>query len=406
MLTLNGAAAQTIGGTASSPLTLPSNVTLVLNNPAGLALQRPLQVNGTLTLTSGLVSTTAANGLTLGAAAMISGSTTSFINGPLSLMQAGTVVNLTFPIGSGRAYRPLTLTGQQADAPTTYTAQQFNQAPVARAFPTAAGSVQRVSRVRYFNITNNGATNFSQGTVTLKYDVDDQVDATGKLRIAKSDNAGNWLDLGGTGTAAPVGSITSTVPFASFSDFVLASTEATGGAGNNPLPVVLTGFTARRQGPAVLLEWATASERNNSRFEVQRSADGQAFATLKTVPGSGSSTAAHAYSWLDADAAGGPLYYRLRQVDADGTATYSPVVAVLPDAAQTGVFPNPAQQHIRFGAPAGSAYRVLNALGQPVLTGRAPAEGTALDLPGLAPGIYYLEISNAQGQVRHRFIKE
>ena len=404
-LTFNGATAQTIGGA----LTLGTNVTLVLNNAAGLTLQRPLQVNGALTLTQGLLTTTAASGLTLGAGATISpGSAASFINGPLSRVQTGTAVNLAFPIGSGKVYRPLALTGQQTDAnPTTYTAQQFEQAPPARALPTAVGSLQRVSNVRYFNLTNNGATNFGQGAVTLNYDTDDRVDAPAKLRLAKSDNAGNWLDLGGVGTGAPAGSITSTVPFASFSDFVLASTEATGGAGNNPLPVVLTGFSAQRQAAGVRLSWATASELNNSRFEVQRSADGRAFATLKTVPGSGSSAAPHAYSWLDAAGpAGGPLYYRLRQVDADGTGTYSPVATVLPDAAQPGVFPNPAQQHIRFGAPAGSAYRVLNVLGQPVLAGRTPAEGTALSVADVGSGVYYLEISSAQGRVRHRFVKE
>ena len=406
-LTFSGPAAQIIGGTTASVLTMGSNVKLVVNNPAGLTLQRPVQVNGSLALIQGQLTTTATNNLTLGAAAAVSGgSTASFVNGPLSRVQTGTATNLFFPIGSGKVYRPLTLTGQQADASTTYTAQQFNQAPTARAFPTAAGSLQRVSRVRYFNVTNNGATNFSQGTITLNYDGDDQVDAPAKLRIAKSDAAGNWLDLGGTGTGAPAGSITSTVPFTSFSDFVLASTEASGALGNNPLPVHLTSFTARRQGTGVRLQWVTATESNNSYFEVQRSADGQLFGALAKVPGHGSSANSQAYTFLDENApTGTTLYYILRQVDADDMASYSPVEAVRPGATQSGILPNPAHEQISFPAAAEGSYRVLNMLGQPLLTGRAEAGLNTLELSSLGAGAYCLEVIGAAGRERHRFFK-
>ncbi|WP_162550292.1 T9SS type A sorting domain-containing protein [Hymenobacter nivis] len=338
---------------------------------------------------------------------MPTGSATSFIDGPLSRLQTSTVVNLTFPIGSGKVYRPLTLTGQQADAnPITYTAQQFNQAPTKRAMPTAAGSLQRVSRVRYFTVTNGGASNFTQGVIKLNYDVDDQVDMPAKLRIAKSDNAGNWLDLGGTGSGAPGGSIISTVAFTSFSDFVLASTEAAGGPGNNPLPVGLVSFTARRELAGVRLRWATATERNNKHFEVQRSTDGQTFAELKTVPGHGSSTAAQEYAWLDAKVEANALvYYRLRQVDVDNTDTYSPVVAVQASPVAAGVFPNPAYDRLNFHAAAGNTYRLLDMLGRPALMGKAVAGFNALNLNDLGPGIYHLEIVGAQGQVRYRVIK-
>ncbi len=399
-LTFNGTTPQSITGTGT--VATGPNI-----NAVGLTLQRPLQINANLTFAQGLLTTTATNNLTLGSAAVISGAGPArFVSGPLSRLQTGTAVNLFFPIGSGKAYRPLTLTGQQADASTTYTAQQFNQAPTARAYPTAAGSLQRVSRVRYFNVTNNGATNFSQGAITLNYDADDRVDAPAKLRIAKSDAAGNWLDLGGTGTGAPTGSITSTVPFTSFSDFALASTEASGALGNNPLPVELTTFTARRQAAGVQLQWATATELNNSYFEAQRSTDGQFFGALAKVPGHGSSTSPQAYTFLDKNApTGTTLYYRLRQVDADGTASYSPVAAVRPGPAQAGIFPNPAHQQISFSADAGDNYRLLNVLGQPLLAGRAVAGFNSLELSSLGAGAYYLEVIGSAGRERFRFFK-
>ncbi|WP_161599430.1 T9SS type A sorting domain-containing protein [Hymenobacter nivis] len=404
LLTFNGNAAQSIAGTGT--LTMGPSVSVALNNAAGLTLQHPLLVNATLTLTQGLLTTTAASSLTLGPQANTSGgSTGSFVNGPLSrvLATANAATDLLFPIGSGTAYRPLILRAEQTDATATaYTAQQFNRAPAVRAWPTAAGSLQRVSAVRYFNVTNGNASNFKQGSITLNYDVDDKVDAPDKLRIAKSDNAGNWLDLGGTGSGAPMGSITSTVAFTSFSDFVLG---ATGGSGSNPLPVSLLRFTVHREAAGIRLRWATATERNNSRFEVQRSIDGQAFTVVGALPGHGNSFAAQEYAWLDAPSALNDLvYYRLRQVDTDGTGTYSPVAAVKTEPA-AGVFPNPAHHSLSFYAAAGDAYRVLDVLGQPALAGHAAAGLNTLSLSDLKPGVYYLETTSAQSRTQYRFFK-
>ena len=95
-----------------------------------------------------------------------------------------------------------------------------------------------------------------------------------------------------------------------------------------PLPVELASFTAEARGHAAHLAWTTASETNNAGFEVEASADGRGFRRLGWVTGQGSSSAAHAYQFDDGTfaAAPGPLvYYRLRQLDTDGTATFSPV---------------------------------------------------------------------------------
>ncbi|RZK47277.1 MAG: DUF11 domain-containing protein, partial [Hymenobacter sp.] len=91
------------------------------------------------------------------------------------------------------------------------------------------------------------------------------------------------------------------------------------------LPVVLTSFTAEAAGPAVRLAWATATETTNSHFVVERAADGYSFSALGTVAGQGTSSQNHAYTWLDASglATSRRQYYRLRQVDYDGRATYS-----------------------------------------------------------------------------------
>jgi hypothetical protein len=162
-----------------------------------------------------------------------------------------------------------------------------------------------------------------------------------------------------------------------------------------PLPVELKAFTTTQVGSAVRLAWATASEKNSARFEVERSSDGQRFAAIGTVPAAGNSSSARAYEWLDAQlpANATTLYYRLRQVDVDGTAAYSPVRTVaLAGKATAGLslVPNPARATTLAGAAAGASVQVFDATGRCVLTATADAAGTAaLLLPaGLATGVY------------------
>jgi hypothetical protein len=138
-LQLNGAQAQTIGGSAagSGAVTFGDNGSLQINNPAGVTLLRPLTVRRGLVLTSGLLSTTATNLLTLsntpsGYATFSGGSSTSFVNGPIARTTvSGAAAALVFPIGKGTAYRPLTLNVASSNTVTaTYVAEQVETPPV------------------------------------------------------------------------------------------------------------------------------------------------------------------------------------------------------------------------------------------------------------------------------------
>ena len=165
---------------------------------------------------------------------------------------------------------------------------------------------------------------------------------------------------------------------------------------STPLPVELSVFTATAQGPAtVRLAWATASEKNSAAFEVERSLDSRMFAPIGTVAAAGNSSTPHRYELLDTKLpASTLLYYRLKQVDQDGTFSYSPVRTVALSGAATGLalYPNPSHGSATTltGAQPGAVVRVLDALGRQVLTAPADAAGTAvLALPaGLASGVY------------------
>jgi len=94
-----------------------------------------------------------------------------------------------------------------------------------------------------------------------------------------------------------------------------------------PLPVELTGFKGTASDCAVALQWSTASELNNSHFEVQHSTSGKAFQILTKVAGAGTTLEAQSYDFLHENAATSN-YYRLKQVDHDGSFEYSNVISV------------------------------------------------------------------------------
>ena len=93
------------------------------------------------------------------------------------------------------------------------------------------------------------------------------------------------------------------------------------------VPVELTSFRALAVGSNVVLHWNTATETNNSGFEIQRSSNNVNFARVGFIPGHGTSTKTNEYSFTDQNVSG-HLYYRLKQLDMDGTYKYSKVVEV------------------------------------------------------------------------------
>jgi hypothetical protein len=158
------------------------------------------------------------------------------------------------------------------------------------------------------------------------------------------------------------------------------------------LPVILTSFGASRTAAGVQLRWATASEKNSARFEVQRSLDGRTFIPVASLPAAGSSQLARTYAAVDGVAPVATLYYRLRQVDQDSTAQYSPVVTL---AASTelfsGAYPNPTHDVVTIAASqaGGQLAEVRDLHGRLVRAAQLAADGR-FSLAGLAPGTYAL----------------
>lgn len=94
------------------------------------------------------------------------------------------------------------------------------------------------------------------------------------------------------------------------------------------IPVELTAFSAATANGTVVLKWATATETNNSGFEVQRSTDKIDFSNIGFVNGYGTTAEPKSYSYTDNTVNSGAYYYRLKQIDYNGAFEYSKVIEV------------------------------------------------------------------------------
>lgn len=164
------------------------------------------------------------------------------------------------------------------------------------------------------------------------------------------------------------------------------------------LPVTMKYFNAYPQGTATMVKWTTASESGNTGFAIERRDNSLTWQTIGYVPSQafgGNSTAELQYNFTDKNPANGTNYYRLRQEDKDGRATYSRIVSVtFKNDNVISVYPNPAREvfHVS-GMQGGETVSVYNALGHLQRREQIPGRGTyQLSLAGLPKGVYLVKV--------------
>ncbi len=173
-----------------------------------------------------------------------------------------------------------------------------------------------------------------------------------------------------------------------------------------PLPVSLVSFTANvQENKSVLLAWVTAMERNNDYFQLERSKDLVAFDLVSQVSAKeGQSAQNRTYRFVDSAPFSGTSYYRLSQVDLDGTRKVFPAISVVVRSEAYGVFPNPVkdgQFTLNLDEPQAALVKFFAADGRPVGLQKAGNTDSSLHLKAtqtLTTGVYLLTVEE-RGQL-------
>jgi hypothetical protein len=166
--------------------------------------------------------------------------------------------------------------------------------------------------------------------------------------------------------------------------------------GSQSTPAVLAvefeSIYATAKGTTNVINFTTASEKNNEGFDIERSVDGTAFQKIGFVKGNGTTNQPQQYTYTDA-LVRAVTYYRLKQLDTDGKFDYSKVVSVENNGDGLRVYPTLVSDGLLTvqGGQSDDCI-VMNLLGQPVWMGKTTQQ---LDVSTLAKGTYLLKVGSA-----------
>ena len=382
---------------------------LTINNtfatlPA-VVLNKDVNVNGALALTSGTLYTTATNILALSSNATSgSGSASSFVSGPMSKNGA---TDFVFPIGKGTKWRRCAVTSISAS--DTYTAEYFNSAFTSTSPVNAP--LSNISLVEYWQVNRAGSGN---ARLTLYWEDASLSGITNcpDLTIARW-NGASWDErpgtAGGTCSGTGSGSVITNAVVTAFSPFSFGSKLSS----VNPLPITLLTFTAIPMNKnKVSVEWSTASEKNNDHFLIERTVDGENFELVGKQNGKVNSNTKSNYSLIDHQPLKGVSYYRLKQVDINNDFSYSPLAAVNFDETQElncSLFPNPNKGEFTInGNIEGAEVIIYNAIGQKVeyTVSSKASSNININCSSFAKGFYFVTIKTGNKSKTEKLIIE
>lgn len=376
---------------------------VIINKASGsILLQSDLTILNSATFTQGVVdafSNTREMVFRLNATAL-GVNETSFVEGRVRKIGNNA---FTFPVGKlFWGYRPIGIS-----APSVST--DIFRCEYVRASARALGSItapglDHVSDCEYWWLERLGGT--STVNVIASWDTAScGVTSLPDLVVAHFDGT-SWDDYGGAGSA--VGTFNSGIVtwpgVTAFGRFTLGSTSAM-----NPLPVELLYFHAKkRSNTSVVCSWATVTEVNNDYFEIEvarNPAGVPEFGSLGRIRGQGNSSLHHDYSFVDENAVAGKNYYRLKQVDYDGSSTYSPVIIVNMSSARKlelhSIAPNPfeleTRLYVQSNTDGNADLKLFDATGRLVMhrTQNIQEGASMIELQfadGLASGLYFLKL--------------
>ena len=375
-------------------------------------------INGTMTLSSGLVKVDDGKRIKFSAIGGDMDKTgNSWIVGEVEKSwPSDNKEAFSFYVGGDARLAQLDVEPDDVEATFTvkYTCNDAITDPITTGFETE--SLRRVSGKEKWNINGVKPDGDAQSsTLTfhwadddasgIKYDVEEGAPT---LVVAHENEEGKWEIV--PGASVSYLNKTISVDVDSYSYYTFGTTSVS--ADIHPLPVTFTAFSGRQEGNSIVLEWATMSEKDNDYFEIERSIDGVNFVTIGYVDGAGDSDRRIDYTFSDNAPEQGWLYYRLSQVDFDGTRAYADKVISVQytgdEFAQLTIVPNPTDGRFRVsatGSMAGGVVQLLSQTGNVVRTVNIDSFDATIDISDLPSGIYVLRFVTDSKILQQKVVK-
>ena len=172
------------------------------------------------------------------------------------------------------------------------------------------------------------------------------------------------------------------------------------------LPVELINFKAIASGKQAILNWQTATETNNDHFDIERSANGSGWQKIGTLNGYGNNSQLQTYSFTDYHPYDKLNYYRLKQVNSDGSFGYSLVRRINFESTVgiTRVYPNPVKDQLYIASDRNDInydVTITNISGQEVLRKNKASNESTITVTHLPAGVYIVKLSHQEEQPKY-----
>ena len=425
----NGNATQTLSGAGSMAV---SNV--VFDNSNGFnatGLENNLAVNASATFTNGIYDGNMVFGKSANA---IDASRISYVNGEVS--KTGNGDSFIFPTGNNNVYGQIeAIVGDEDKATIRFhhkSGHGFSESEYPRWWnladmdPGNNPQFDHVSNFEYWDVF--ASADLTDATLSIYAgDANDHFSTPTSFDIANIYGAmyknGLWRNIGGgSGSVSPSGEtiILENVTILGNSSRSLEFTKTSIGSKSQEtiLPIELLSFSAHCNGNTIDIDWSTASERNNDYFVLEKSLDAMNFTEYARVAGAGNSIEQIDYSLTDYDYYGGDVYYRLIQVDYDGTKTYSEIISAKCSNWETdpniSVFPNPFSSELTIvlenfrNEPA--TIEIFDVMGRTIKQMQVDSPHneyeTSFNLDNIPAGIYNVRVRTSSSTLNRQIIKE
>lgn len=386
VVTFNGSALQMIDGGETFNK-------VVINNTAGVGLSSgSTTIDNLMTFTDGILDVGTENlifdySATASGMSNVSHISTSSTGEVRRLWNASSSSTFEFPLGDGVNYSPFGITVNSA---SNYFPGAYVKAQLVNSKEPNHTEDDYISKYWVLSANNILNANYDWQATYSNSDVNNsesdvygyQWDGVSWTEFNAVDASNNQLSGSGASSA------------------ISSNSSFTGKGGLVTLPVELISFEAVIKGNTTVIEWVTGSEINNEKFIVEKSVDGQVFTTIEEIRGAGNSVEKIEYSSIDHQLSLGATYYRIRQIDFDGTESVSNVQQVIYRKGKSfSVYPNPVAKGGQLNVKGEGiiSVRIFDVQGQLIETFYQDYGKSMLQTPALKSGSYIATIHNEAG---------